>query len=167
MLILLSNTLEPLKRSSENLLVIIFGPELQTFSSTNQWVPIWFQRFLLIWRRDYSWTVDTPGGYTFHSYWRSAATAVPDAGATSKRMRYFLVQRWQLSTFQLPRQLLSMLPTSLQHLKRPRSVAEVAVVDKEITTVELNRGDEIGELWDEWPGDVVVNQTDRGCYPII
>ena len=62
-----------------------------------------------------------------------------------------------------------MLPTSLQHLKRPRSVAEVAVVDKEkeITTVELNRGDEIGELWDEWPGDVVVNQTDRGCYPII
>ena len=89
MLILLSNTLEPLKRSSENLLVIIFGPELQTFSSTNQWVPIWFQRFLLIWRRDYSWTVDTPGGYTFHSYWRSAATAVSDAGAISKRMRYF------------------------------------------------------------------------------
>ena len=89
MLILLSNTLEPLKRSSENLLVIIFGPELQTFSLTNQWVPIWFQRFLLIWRRDYSWTVDTPGGYTFHSYWWSAATEVPDAGATSKWMRYF------------------------------------------------------------------------------
>ena len=34
---------------------------------------------------------------------------------------------------------------------------EVAVVGKEkkITTVDLNRGDESEELWDELPGDVV------------
>ena len=31
------------------------------------------------------------------------------------------------------------------------------VKEKEITTVELNRGDKSTELWDEWPGDVVVN----------
>ena len=39
------------------------------------------------------------------------------------------------------------------------TVEEVAVVvkEKEITTVELNRGDKSTELWDEWPGDVVVN----------
>jgi len=36
----------------------------------------------------------------------------------------------------------------------------VAVVDKEITPVELKRGDESEDLWDEWPGDVVVNQTE-------
>ena len=42
------------------------------------------------------------------------------------------------------------------------TVEEVAVVvkEKEITTVELNRGDKSTELWDEWPGDVVVNQTE-------
>ena len=32
--------------------------------------------------------------------------------------------------------------------------------EKEITTVELNRGDESGELWDEWPSNVVVNYTE-------
>ena len=33
-------------------------------------------------------------------------------------------------------------------------------MDKEITPVELKRGDESEDLWDEWPGDVVVNQTE-------
>ena len=32
--------------------------------------------------------------------------------------------------------------------------------EKEITNAELNRGDKSEELWDEWPGDVVVNQTE-------
>ena len=32
--------------------------------------------------------------------------------------------------------------------------------EKEITPVELMRGDESEDLWDEWPGDVVVNQTE-------
>ena len=31
--------------------------------------------------------LDTPGGYTFHSYRRSAATAVATTGATSEQMR--------------------------------------------------------------------------------
>ena len=31
--------------------------------------------------------LDTPGGNTFHSYRRSAATAAADAGATSEQMR--------------------------------------------------------------------------------
>ena len=32
--------------------------------------------------------------------------------------------------------------------------------EKEITPVELKRGDASEDLWDEWPGDVVVNQTE-------
>ena len=47
-LISLTNTLEPLKRSSENVLIVFFGPEMQNLSLTHHWVEIWFLRLLFI-----------------------------------------------------------------------------------------------------------------------
>ena len=80
--------------------------------------------------------LDTPGGYTFHSYRRSAATVVADAGATSEQMSYFFANKLAASDKTLATSSVS------------TTVKEVAVVGKEkkITTVELNRGDESEEL---------------------
>ena len=116
--------------------------------------------------------LDTPGGYTFHSYRRSAATAVADAGATSEQMRDFFgwantnmtaeyISTSKAAVINVANKLAASEKT-IATSPVSTTVEEVAVVDKEkeITTVELNRGDESEELWDEWPGDVVVNQTE-------
>ena len=73
---------------------------------------------------------------TFHSYRRSAATSVADAGAISELMRDFLAN------------MLAASDKTLSTSSVSTTVKEVAVVDKEkkIPTVELNRGDESEEL---------------------
>ena len=81
-LTLLTNTLKLLKRSSENLLAVFFGPEMQNLfliqpmgrNMVSKVPSNMVERLQL----------DTPSGYTFHSYRGSAATAVADAGATSE-----------------------------------------------------------------------------------
>ena len=116
--------------------------------------------------------LDTPGGYTFHSFRRSAATAVADAGATSEQMRDFFgwantkmtseyISTSKAAVINVANKLAASEKTIVTS-PVSTNVEDAAVVDeeKQITTVELNREDESEELWDEWPGDMVVNQTE-------
>ena len=154
---MLTNTLKPFQKSLKNLLVIFFEQEMQNLSLPNWWVAIWFQRSLLIWRRDFS-------GYTLHSYRRSAATAVADAGSTSEQMRNFfgwastkMTAEYILTSKAAVINVASKLAASEKTIATSlvsTTVEEVVVVgkEKEITTVELNRGGwERGALrWVAW-----------------
>ena len=106
--------------------------------------------------------IDEPKKFTFHSYRRSAATAVADAGATSDQMQdFFWLGKWQNDHgiyISSSKAAIIKVAQKLQDTETKDNLGHMNVAEKACKessklaneSAEVAQERDFGELWDYW-----------------
>ena len=103
------------------------GQEMGSHSPKLLWERIWSEKCLL---HSAHLHIDEPKKYTFHSYRRSAATAVADAGATSDQMQDFFGAKMTTEYISTSKAAIIKVTQKLQDTETKDNLGHVNVAEK-------------------------------------